>query len=468
MRLFKYLLPTVLLMSLSCSTEKNDNSQEAPPNAFSGAPGEVKLITLDPGHFHAALVQKNMYAQVDSVVYVYAPAGEDLQLHLNRIEQFNSRADNPTNWVEKIYTGEDFFEKMIQEKRGNVVVMSGNNALKTNYILGAIKAGLNVLADKPMVIRPQGLSQLQEAYRLAEEKGLLLYDIMTERFEITTILQKELSQMPELFGDLEMGSPDRPAISKESVHHFAKQVSGQPLIRPPWFFDTDQQGSGIVDVSTHLVDLILWECFPEEGILPSETEVISARQWPTILTPAQFHQVTGLNQFPEYLKKDLKQDSILNVYSNGEFVFSTRGIYGKVSVIWNFQAPEGAADTHFSVMRGTMAELTIRQGEEQGFRPALYITPTEKADMGRFQSTLEESVSKLNQLYPGLTIKETSLGWQLVVPPRYSVGHEAHFTQVTEQYLRYLVEGKLPAWELQNTLTKYAVTTKAFEKSGRN
>ncbi len=26
--------------------------------------GEVKLITLDPGHFHAALVQKSMYADV--------------------------------------------------------------------------------------------------------------------------------------------------------------------------------------------------------------------------------------------------------------------------------------------------------------------------------------------------------------------------------------------------------------------
>ena len=32
----------------------------------------VKLITLDPGHFHAALVQKTMYPQVDPNVYVYA------------------------------------------------------------------------------------------------------------------------------------------------------------------------------------------------------------------------------------------------------------------------------------------------------------------------------------------------------------------------------------------------------------
>ena len=37
----------------------------------------VRLITLDPGHFHAALVQKEMYPGVDSLVYIYAPEGQD-------------------------------------------------------------------------------------------------------------------------------------------------------------------------------------------------------------------------------------------------------------------------------------------------------------------------------------------------------------------------------------------------------
>ena len=68
-------------------------------------------MTVDPGHFHAALVQKFMYDQVDSVVHVYAPEGEDLQMHLQRIEQFNKRDENPTHWVEEVYTGQDFFKK---------------------------------------------------------------------------------------------------------------------------------------------------------------------------------------------------------------------------------------------------------------------------------------------------------------------------------------------------------------------
>ena len=87
---------------------------------------------------------------------------------------------------------------------------------------------------------------------------------MTERFEVTTILQKLLSQNADLFGHLKPGSTEEPAVTKVSVHHFSKVVSGSPLVRPAWFFDVRQQGEGIVDVTTHLVDLIQWECFPEQ------------------------------------------------------------------------------------------------------------------------------------------------------------------------------------------------------------
>jgi predicted dehydrogenase len=150
------------------------------------------LITLDPGHFHAALVQKKMYDQIDSVVYVYAPEGQDVKDHLKRIEAFNSRPEDPTTWEEVVYTGPDFLEKMITQKPGNVVVISGNNLKKSEYITHSVEAGLHVLADKPMVILPEQFPGLVETFRLAEEKDVLLYDIMTERYEITTMLQKEL------------------------------------------------------------------------------------------------------------------------------------------------------------------------------------------------------------------------------------------------------------------------------------
>ncbi len=54
---------------------------------------QVKLITVDPGHFHAALVQKIMYDQVSPDVHVYAPEGPDYQQHLERIKSYNTRPE---------------------------------------------------------------------------------------------------------------------------------------------------------------------------------------------------------------------------------------------------------------------------------------------------------------------------------------------------------------------------------------
>ncbi|MDA0201320.1 MAG: hypothetical protein O2806_05930, partial [Bacteroidetes bacterium] len=39
------------------------------------------------------------------------------------------------------------------------------------------------------------------------------------------------------------------------------------------------------------------------------------------------------------------------------------------------------------------------------------------------------------------------------------------FGQVTENYLKYFREGKLPDWEIPNMITKYYTTTKAYQKA---
>jgi hypothetical protein len=55
--------------------------------------------------------------------------------------------------------------------------------------------------------------------------------------------------------------------------------------------------------------------------------------------------------------------------------------------------------------------------------------------------------------------------WAVTVPASYDVGHEAHFTEVTEEYLRALRQGALPAWEVPGMITKYATIMQAYEKS---
>jgi predicted dehydrogenase len=458
-RLLLIIIPVVIILN-SCGSG-GSKRQPAKSDTSMENTNQVKLITVDPGHFHAALVQKIMYNQVSPDVHVYAPEGPDYLQHLDRIKSYNSRPVSPTFWNEIVYTGPDFFEKMLSDKAGNVVVLSGNNREKAEYISKSINAGLNVLADKPMIITPEEFPVLEAAFATAKGKGILLYDIMTERFEVTTILQKLLSQKAEVFGTLIAGSKEDPAVTKLSVHHFSKIVSGSPLLRPAWFFDVEQQGEGIVDVTTHLVDLVQWECFPEQILSPGDITMVAAKRWPTLISQAEFKGVTGFDNFPDYLKKDVKAGK-LNVFANGEMVYRIKGIFAKVSVEWKYQAPPGGGDTHYSVMKGTKCDLVIKQGPEQKFLTTLYIENIKGSTLNEFTTKLKGVVSTFP--YDSIQIEQVNQNTlKLKIPKKYRVTHEEHFAQVMTKFLEYLKAGKLPEWEVPNMITKYYTTTSALK-----
>jgi hypothetical protein len=317
-----------------------------------------------------------------------------------------------------------------------------------------------------MVITPDKFDELKECFDIAADKGILLYDIMTERHEITTILQRELSLLADVYGSQENGTPDNPGVVMESVHNFYKVVSGNALIRPAWFYDIKQQGEGLVDVSTHLVDLVQWECFPNVILdYTKDVQMNSARRWPTVLTKEQFKASTGMDEFPDFLKDDVK-DGKLNVYQNGEINYCLKGVNAKLTILWDYEAPVGG-DSHYSNLRGTKAELTIKQGKEENFRPELYITPTKETLKGlkAYEEVLNKNFAELVKKYPGIALEKTKNGkaWHVIIPDSYRNGHEAHFGQVTENFLKYLVDGKLPEWEVPNMIAKYYVTTQALK-----
>ncbi|MBN1804837.1 MAG: hypothetical protein JW837_06270 [Sedimentisphaerales bacterium] len=446
------------VMFFSCAVKEGISTEDAT------ARDKFKLMVLNPGHYHAALVQKSMYEQIAPVVYVYAPDGPDVQEYLNRIESFNSRSDYPTSWQEKVYTGHDYLEKLLTEKPGNIVVISGNNQKKSIYIKFAVGVGLNVFSDKPMCIDMDGFTNLERAFITAEQKGVLLYDIMTERFNVLCILQKMLVLNEEIFGELKKGSADEPAVVKESVHHFFKYVSGIPIKRPMWYFDSSQQGEGLVDVTTHLIDLMMWTCFPDEAIdYRNDVSVLQASRRPTMLTREQYEKVTGAADFPEYLKGQLNSEGILPYYANGEMVFTMKDVYMKLAVRWDFEAPDGGGDTHHSLFRGTKSNIIIRQGKEEHYRPELYVEPVPGTSIKQLEASLKKVVDDLQGTYPGLELKRLEYSWQILIPDEQRTGHEAHFRKVMEKYLQYLEEDRLPDWEVPNMITKYYITTKALE-----
>jgi predicted dehydrogenase len=422
---------------------------------------DIRLITLDPGHFHAALVQKTMYDGVSRTVYVYAPKGPDVNAHLARIDAYNNRSTRPSHWAEEVYLGKDFFNRMIADKKGNVVVMAGNNHNKTSYIKRSIAAGFSVLGDKPMAIDKQNFGLLKDAFTMAAQKKILLYDIMTERYEITNTLQREFAMIPGIFGQLKKGTPAHPGVEMQSIHYLYKYVSGNVLTRPDWFFDTQQEGEGMQDVGTHLVDLVQWECFPSRIIdYKKDIQFNSASHWASNITLSQFNTVTGSKGFPAFLKKDVVRDSVLQVYDNGMVNYKLFGVNVRLTAMWDYKAVSGG-DNQYSVLRGTKANLVVKQGPDENYMPVLYIAPLSNSKT--YENTLLAKVRVIAAKYPGVYLKKEGNVYEVVIPDAYKDGHEAHFAKVTNSFLDYIKNGDMPKWEVPNMLAKYYVTTTAFD-----
>ncbi len=427
---------------------------------------DIRLITLDPGHFHAALVQKEMYPGINRKVYVFAPLGADLVEHVARIVRFNARPDNPTRWEEMVHAAPDYLDRLLWHPPGDVVVLSGRNRVKIDYTSKCEAAGLHVLADKPCIIRSEDLPRLAATLEQAEGTERVVYDIMTERYEVTSMLQREMVNDPEVFGELVPGSVDEPCVLMESVHHLTKLVAGVPLRRPPWYFDIDEQGEGLSDVGTHLVDLVQWTLFPDQAIdYKTDIELLSGERWPTVISEAEFEKVTGERTFPEYLAENVHGGK-LDYYCNNRVSYSIRGVHVKLEPLWDFEAPRGAGDTHFAVYRGTKSRIEIRQGEAENYRPELFVVPGEGVKLDLMEAAVAERLKELGESYAGTSVERRKGELQLVIPDRLRVGHEAHFAQVAAKFFRFIRgEEEMPAWEKPNMLAKYYVTTGGVDLS---
>jgi predicted dehydrogenase len=289
---------------------------------------------------------------------------------------------------------------------------------------------------------------------------------MTERFEITTILQRALVNDPAVFGEIVQGTEAEPAVYMESVHYLMKTVAGAPNIRPAWFFDTAEQGEGLNDIGTHLVDLVQWTLFPEKAIdHRSDVRVLAAQRWPTWIPESDFRRVTGEVAFPASLSASVK-DGKLEYYANTLVSYSLRGIHAKLNIIWDWEPPAGAGDTHFAVYRGTRARVEVRQTRADRFRPELYIVAASPDMMPQVAAGARAAIATLARRYPGISVEERGAELHITIPDALRVSHEAHFAQVATNFLTFLRNPRaLPPWERPNMLAKYAVTTKGTELS---
>ena len=419
------------------------------------------LVILNPGHFHAALVLRERHPSLADDIYVYAEPGPDLDRFVEIVESFNNREVNPTRWEINVYRGKDSLAKLIADKKGDIAVLAGRNNTKMENIDILNRAGLAILADKPWVTTRKALPFLRAA--LAPDRPLAA-DIMTERYEIATLLQKEFLAQENVFGRVRIEPDGSPAVFKECVHHLYKIVNQKPLVRPIWYFDIDIQGEGIVDTTTHLVDMVQWMLFPGIPIdYEKDIELIEARRWATEVPLDKFAKITGTHQFAHTVREYVKND-ILNYFCNGELIYHIRGIPVHLREIWHLDEPPGGGDTHRSLVKGTRSDLMIRQLPEQGFKPELLIVPGEE-NASRVEKAVQDCLQRWSNRYPGLSVTPEKNALLIKIPDNLRTTHEQHFYRVRDAFLEYLDTGNEPVEHRACTIAKYTLLAEAREKA---
>lgn len=415
---------------------------------------------MAPGHFHAALVQKRMVAGVARKGYVYAPLDADLVAHLGRVAAFNARPDDPTDWELDVRAGPNYLDRFVRETPGNAVVLAGRNRPKIDLILAAVNANLHVLADKPWVVDAADFPKLQRAVRDAELREVVVWDLLTERHEVTNRLMRDLVADPEVFGTWPTSTPDQPALTLESVHHLKKTVAGAPLWRPWWWFDPAVSGEAMADVGTHLADLALWIVAPD---LPVEhtrdVTVMDADRWPLVLCEEQFRELTGLPDYPPELAPRVVGGHLYYA-GNNSATLTVRGVYVRLTTTWEYESPGG--DTHAATARGTRATVSIRQAP--GGPSEVFVSAASAADHAALVDDLREKCEAWPHRFAGVEVEDRGAEARVVIPAELRTTHEDHFAAVTAEFVRYFHTPRaVPDWERVNLLTRYYITTRAVE-----
>jgi predicted dehydrogenase len=409
------------------------------------------LLFLEPGHFHATLTLRVPHPRLSDEIFVYATASPELRDFLALVERFNTRAEQATRWRPVVITEADPLARLIAERRGDVVVLAGKNGGKARTFRRLHDAGFHVLADKPWLVA---------AHELDDVRGSLMgwplvMEIMTGRHDVATRLFKRLVDTPAVFGGFR--AADR-ALEFDGVHCLEKTVDGAPLRRPWWFFDVRVQGSGAVDIPTHLVDRSQW--LVENG--DAAPRLLSARTWDTLVPLAAFRRITGEAGLPRELGPFIDGE-VLSYRCNSELVYRIGDVTTRATTRWELATPSGT-DTHLAVARGTLADVGLDQGPHTGNRRRLVVDSRRDAD--RAGRTIADTVAALADEFPGVGVARVGADrHEVTIPPGLDAGHESHFTKVRDEFLRAVDDRSWPAALAARTLAKYTLLAEAAART---
>ena len=417
------------------------------------------LVFLEPGHFHAALTLREHHPLVADELFVYVrkDAGGDREAaeFLGLLDAFNRRPQRPTRWRPVVRAGPEPLTRLLEERRGDVVILAGRNDHKMAHVRRLHDGGLHVLADKPWITSAAALPDVRHVL----SGGARVMEMMTGRYAPTSRMAERLVREREIFGDFDTGGDEAP-IRLTSVHHLEKSVNGAPLRRPPWFFDVRVQGDGLADIPTHLVDQAQRFLAAHGSASDHEAELIAARGWSTPVPRALFARVTGLADFPPDLRDHVEGD-VLAYAGNAELSFRLRGVGVHLITRWDLTEATGGRDAHTATVAGTASRVRIEQSPRTGGRPRLVVEP--RANDSRVGTAVQRAMTAWQPEYPGLAAVATLEGFEIEVPAGSGTGHEGQFPLVLDEFLR-TIDGaaRWPDDRAADTLAKYELLAHAL------
>ena len=70
--------------------------------------------------------------------------------------------------------------------------------------------------------------------------------------------------------------------------------------------------------------------------------------------------------------------------------------------------------------------------------------------------------------WPGLRVDDAGRSCEVEIPAALDAGHESHFAQVLDEFLRLIDERRWPVAQATRTLAKYALLAEAAEAVSRS
>ena len=136
----------------------------------------------------------------------------------------------------------DAVDRLLDETAPDLVAVANENDLKASAVLTALRAGCDVVVDKPLAITANEQAQIESFLHTHPERRLLML--------LTLRGNGEYSALREMVRSGEIGTT--------AFVEVRMAVQLKRAQRPPWFLDVNRSGGLFLDLLIHGLDQVEW------------------------------------------------------------------------------------------------------------------------------------------------------------------------------------------------------------------